>query len=289
MKACWRAAACAACWNFARGRYTEAVLLAMWIHGSLLAARNIPIFMLVAAPLVAEAAAAGLRRLAGWNGAKWVTAAASKFNVVAAELTATEQIPRWHLVSLAGVALVVALLFAPHPPAKFRAEFNPQQFPVAAVQFLGDASADRIFTFDQWGDYLIYALYPHTKVFVDGRSDFYGAEFEKKYIDVLNVKYGWQEILAKFSTSTPFYCPPVRRLPARSRNRARGASSMTMASRWSSGPPRKRGKSVPSPATAKETAVIARSRKLRRVIERSHNTITKLRSEHNDVFAQLLE
>ncbi len=53
-----------------------------------------------------------------------------------------------------------------------------------------DALGAHIFTFDQWGDYLIYRLYPRTRVFIDGRSDFYGAAFEAlKYIDALNVKY----------------------------------------------------------------------------------------------------
>ena len=196
------AAACSACWYLMQRRYTEALVLAMWIHGSLLAARNVPIFMLVAAPLVAEAAAAGLAALARWNGADWVSKTAFKFNHVAAELTATESIGRWHLVSAAGLALVAALLFAPHPPAKFRAEFNPQQFPVAAVRFLGDSSGDRIFTFDQWGDYLIYAKYPNTKVFVDGRSDFYGDDLEEKILGVLNVKYGWQDVLKGFGVNT---------------------------------------------------------------------------------------
>ncbi len=196
------AAACAAYWNFSRARYTEAVLLAMWIHASLLAARNVPIFMLVATPLVAEAAAAAVAALANSQAANWTRRAARQFNRVAAELTATEAIGRWHLASFAGVALVAALLFAPHPPAKFRGEFSAEQFPVAAVRFLGDTSADRIFTFDQWGDYLIYARYPKTKVFIDGRSDFYGDDLEEKILGVLNVKYGWQEVLKGFGVDT---------------------------------------------------------------------------------------
>src|SRR4029077_9296466 len=37
---------------------------------------------------------------------------------------------------------------------------------------------------------------------VDGRSDFYGDDFEEKYVDVLNVKYGWQKTLADFGVDT---------------------------------------------------------------------------------------
>ena len=32
----------------------------------------------------------------------------------------------------------------------------------------------RLLTTDQWGDYIIYCFYPRQKVFMDGRSDFYG-------------------------------------------------------------------------------------------------------------------
>lgn len=56
----------------------------------------------------------------------------------------------------------------------------------------------RVFTNDEWGDYLIYKLYPKTKVFVDGRSDFYGAEFSLKYLDVMNSHWDWASILAKY-------------------------------------------------------------------------------------------
>ncbi len=37
---------------------------------------------------------------------------------------------------------------------------------------------------------------------MDGRSDFYGDDFEEKYIDVLNVKYGWEKTLSGFGVDT---------------------------------------------------------------------------------------
>jgi hypothetical protein len=39
-------------------------------------------------------------------------------------------------------------------------------------------------------------------VFVDGRSDFYGPEFGQAYIDVLNVKYNWEQTLAHYGVNT---------------------------------------------------------------------------------------
>src|ERR1035441_7117100 len=90
--------------------------------------------------------------------------------------------PRLHLVSVFAVLLVVALLYAPHPPKNFRSEFDPTFYPAGALATLRSDPAGRIFTNDEWGDYLIYRLYPGHQVYVDGRSDFYGDEFdEKKY------------------------------------------------------------------------------------------------------------
>jgi hypothetical protein len=35
---------------------------------------------------------------------------------------------------------------------------------------------------DAWGGYLIYHFYPEQKVFMDGRSDFYGAKLGNEYV-----------------------------------------------------------------------------------------------------------
>ncbi|SPE39802.1 conserved hypothetical protein [Candidatus Sulfopaludibacter sp. SbA3] len=134
--------------------------------------------------------------------AEWLRQAGRKFNQVAAAMTETDQISRWHPASILGAAAVIALLYAPHPPEKFRPEFDPKSFPVAAVQRMHLDPAARIFTYDQWGDYLIYSLYPKTKVFMDGRSDYYGSEFNQKYLDVITVSYGWEKTLARFGVDT---------------------------------------------------------------------------------------
>jgi hypothetical protein len=101
-----------------------------------------------------------------------------------------------------GFGFVAAVLFAPAPPKRFRAEFDPKSYPSGAIEMLRRDPVARIFTHDEWGDYLIWRLYPTGRVFVDGRSDFYGDDFENKYIDVLNVKYDWEQILDGFGVNT---------------------------------------------------------------------------------------
>jgi hypothetical protein len=155
--------------------------------------------MIAAAPPVAAALQQLLLAAPELNLAAWVRKAAAKFNRVAQETGETDAIARWHLVSVLGVLLVAALLYAPHPPKKFRSEFDPKFYPKAALASLRSDPAARVFTHDEWGDYLIYS---GRKVFVDGRSDFYGDDFENKYIDVLNVRYDWEKILSGFGVDT---------------------------------------------------------------------------------------
>lgn len=189
----------AALWCLSRGKYVEMILVAVWAHAGLLANRNIPLFVIVATPVVAGAMQQWLDRLATLNAAAWVRGAIQRFNRMAAETTETESVGRWHVVSAAGFAMMAALFFAPHPPEKFRAEFDPNRYPAAALAAIRPDSSSRIFTHDEWGDYLIWS---HQRVFVDGRSDFYGDEFEDLYTDVMKVKLGWDKTLSRFGVDT---------------------------------------------------------------------------------------
>ena len=195
-------AVAAVVWNLRHGRFTEAVLVFVWAHGGLLAGRNIPIFAIAAAPPIAAAIQQWLLRVPDLSVAAWLRAAARMFNRLGKDTAQTDSIARLHLVSVLGVLLVAALIYAPHPPKKFRAEFDPKVYPAGALATLRSDPAGRVFTHDEWGDYLIYRLYPSHKVFVDGRSDFYGNDFEDKYIDVLRVKYGWEKTLSGFGVDT---------------------------------------------------------------------------------------
>jgi len=196
-------AVAAAGWSLSKGRFTEPLLLGMWAHAALLAGRNIEIFALAAAVPVAGTIQEWLERLPEWNVAEWLQKAGRRFNRLAASAGRTEAAAGgWRVVSAMSLALVGALLYAPNPPKRFRAEFDPKRYPTGVLETLRRDPSARIFTDDEWGDYLIWSLYPSHKVFVDGRSDFYGHDFEERYIDVLNVKYNWEKILGRFGVDT---------------------------------------------------------------------------------------
>ena len=194
--------AMAALWHLVRKRFTCVFLLLGWMHLALFSARNIPLYAIVAAPPVAQALEEGLALLlqaplAGWL--KWFPRLLEQFS---REIAPMDRLPRWHVVSAAGVVLIAALFYAPHPPKAFQADYDTERYPAGALKVLASPDVRHIFTHDEWGDYLIYKLYPGHKVFVDGRGDFYGSEFIGKYLDVMDVKYGWQETLDKYQVDT---------------------------------------------------------------------------------------
>jgi hypothetical protein len=189
----------ASLWFVSRRKFVEPVLIALWAHAALLATRNIPIFVIVAAPIVAAAAKHALESAAEWNIAPWLRRIAASVIRIGEKTGEMEMIPRYRIVSVVGFALVAAIVMAPHPPEKFRAEFSPKQYPAAALAAIRPDASMRIFTHDEWGDYLIWKRNP---VFVDGRSDFYGNDFEDEYLNVVRVRVGWEKILAKFGVNT---------------------------------------------------------------------------------------
>jgi len=76
------------------------------------------------------------------------------------------------------------------------AHFDAKRFPVEAVEAIKTRGIPGpIFTLDSWGGYLIYQLYPQSKVFVDDRHDLYGDEFFKRYLTTIHVEPGWEALL----------------------------------------------------------------------------------------------
>jgi hypothetical protein len=74
--------------------------------------------------------------------------------------------------------------------------FSAKRFPVQAANFIQARQIhDPIFCPDYWGGYLIYRLYPETKVIVDDRHDLYGEDFLKQYLDIIHVTPQWSAVL----------------------------------------------------------------------------------------------
>ncbi len=186
-------AAGAAFWNLQAGRITPALLTLMWTHLALLSARNIPLFMIVAAPFVGSWLQEVLTHL---QPIRFVGAVSRTICEICEELKPLERAPRAYLLS--GLStLLMAALFATGAKG-FEAQFNPESFPIQAIPLVERSAARRIFTYDQWADYLIYRLYPKRPVFMDGRSDFFGTPFLTATQHILGAQYDWKIQLQRF-------------------------------------------------------------------------------------------
>lgn len=274
-----------ACWNVARGRFTEPLLILMWAHAALLAGRNIPIFAIAAAVPVARSIQEWLLLLPASSAARWIRNFATGFNRVASSTGETEAVGRWHLVSAVAVALVALVMWAPNPPTPFKAEFDPQRYPTGALATLRQDPAARIFTDDEWGDYLIWSLYPKQKVFVDGRSDFYGDDFEEKFLDVLNVKYDWEKTLGRFGVDTillPINAPLAGALKESSRWRLAFDDGVALVFRSTRKDPGIKSSVARTRGGSGRDREVTKTRTGDPTIT---SKLSRLRSEHNDVCA----
>jgi hypothetical protein len=200
----------AAFWDARHRRFADVFLNLGWLHLALVARRNGPLFAIAAAPLIARAIVAAIEAARTARLASWAGRTASAFGTWSAGWEETDRLWRVHLVSVLPLLLAGALLLSPKPAGpKFTSTYDPTYFPEGALPALRSAETHRIFAQDQWGDYLIYHLYPSRQVFIDGRSDFYGDQFGERYLDLLNVKYGWQKTLDEYDIDTIALSPDV--------------------------------------------------------------------------------
>jgi len=193
-----------AIWFLVKRRdFVPLVLLCGWAHLAVFAARNVPLFGLVAAPYIAPAMAEMLEALAEARVALWVRRTAASFREIGFEFSETDRLWRLHVVSIAAVVALALLMTSPAATGKLKAEYDPQRYPEKALNLLLANPQARVFADDEWGDYLIYKLSPYNhKVFVDGRDDFYGEKFEEKYLDVMTVHYDWEQYLRQYRIDT---------------------------------------------------------------------------------------
>lgn len=165
----------------------EIILLVGFTYASLRAARQISIWVLIAAPVL-SAALVELVELFPWK-------IEIRFNE-----HPSLRIQILNAVILVLVALAVLLRLTNTTLDQPRAERD--LFPVAAVEWLKrEKPRGPIFNLYDWGGYLIWKLYPNERVFIDGRSDLYGLTGDKvvsEYLGTLNGSPQWREPLDKY-------------------------------------------------------------------------------------------
>jgi hypothetical protein len=208
----------AAIWYGRRRQFIEVLLIAGLGHLSLVIVRNMPIYVIAAAPIIAGPMVLWLKTLAEAPLAGWIKAVFANFVEIGEELVPLERPWRVHVLPVVVMALLCLAMASPRAGLQFKPTYDINRYPEKPLVAMNPAwlnrvsggapqhlfePAQRVFTHDEWGDYLIYKLSPRGfKVFVDGRSDFYGGKFGQKYIDVMNVKFDWQQTLDRYGVDT---------------------------------------------------------------------------------------
>jgi hypothetical protein len=170
-----------------RRLFAEALWVLFLAHSSLISVRHAPLYATVAAPLIACEISEWWR--AGVAGLKKSSALRILYQL-GADLT-----PGFRRTSVWPVVLILTLA-AMDAPLKWPRDFPAELFPTAMVhQHPGLIASGRLLTPDQWGDYIIYSFYPRQKVYVDGRSDFYGEKLGQEYLHLMQGAYDWRAIL----------------------------------------------------------------------------------------------
>jgi hypothetical protein len=168
----------------------EVALITLLSYMALYSARHIPLFAIVAAPLLLRAGASIIDEMP--------EPFLQFYRNRNRNLTAIDTNLRGYLWPSISAVLVVGLLAA----GILRYHFDDKFFPVAAVEFLKkEAVAGNMFNHDEYGDYMIFAAWPHYRVFMDGRSDMYGKTLGSAYLKIANVQPGWKEILGTYDIS----------------------------------------------------------------------------------------
>ncbi|MEJ2012864.1 MAG: hypothetical protein P8X64_11670 [Anaerolineales bacterium] len=184
---------------------TGLVLLLAFMAMALMAARNVALYALVAAPFLA----------------RHLDSAASRLVLPGAR---GQPVPERRARVINLVLFVVLLL-----PASFKImipltpgtneEAIRKAFPEAAVEYLRTAELPGpIFNSYNWGAYLIWTLYPEYLSFVDGRTDLFDDELLRQYLITWRAQEGWRDVLDRWGIATVLLEPdaPLSRVLAES-------------------------------------------------------------------------
>ncbi len=173
-----------------RRRWPEALLILFWAHMSLGSVRHVPIYSIAAGPWIAS------ELTEWWNRIATGKPRSSVWSIL--DAIANDLRPHCLRFSL-WIAVPVVILALINGPVRWPRDFPAEKFPVAlAARNRSLLSESRVFTSDQWADYLIYRNYPNQKVFLDGRSDFYGPKIATDYVSLIGGGVGWEKIFESY-------------------------------------------------------------------------------------------
>ena len=173
-----------------RGRVLVPLLLTSF--AALDAVRHIPIFILIAVPVIA----------------------ASLPDSSSSEVfSPPPALPKFRAFFNAAllITLTAFVLFRWTNLAHNEGSREAALLPEKAIAFLhATPEPERVFVFYDWGGYAIWKLYPQYRVFADGRADLYGDDLLRQCIQTVpQVRQGWQTVLDTWDVQTILVPPTI--------------------------------------------------------------------------------
>ena len=162
--------------------WVSLLLVLGFAYMGFVAARNIAIFALVAAPLLCKHGYAAVKPFLKHR---------------KPDKQVPEQIARvLNLVILALMVIAAGLKITLPLDKEFIQQAIAENSPVEAVNAIREEGLyGNLFNSYNWGGYVIWALYPDSLSFVDGRTDLFNDEILEDYISAWRADPAWEEIL----------------------------------------------------------------------------------------------
>lgn len=179
----------AAGFQMRRRSFIMPLLLLFWTHASLTSVRHAPILAILALPVLARSAAGLWTRFMGQFSGKSIPGI---LNSIGRDMQPSLVKPGvWS-------ALPMLFLLTPLAPVRWPSDFPSGLFPTAFIaRHAAVIESARLYTTDEWADYLLYRNYPKQRVFFDGRSDFYGERLGREFLRMSAGYHDWDKLLKK--------------------------------------------------------------------------------------------
>jgi hypothetical protein len=183
-----------AAWQRHAIRPRDLLLLIVSLFAAFRSIRLIPLFVLIAVPLISREIGKRAHRRS------LLTHPQSPPSL---PLVARNLVNGLFIFGMAAFAVFHTAQVIHHQP-----ESEIQHFPERAAAFLSTHSpAGPIFNSYDWGGYLIWKLYPSVRVFIDGRADVYGDKFFREFADTYGFKDDWQKTFDQWHIQTVLLPP----------------------------------------------------------------------------------
>ncbi len=184
--------------GFSRKKLRGQEFMAVFVFGAaaLIARRNFGPFALVTAPVICRHGQDILQNLSerAKERLNWFEKILNYQEKSKREINPKLQTTiNWLVIAALVFASAAKLIKATEP--EFVQDALARYYPVSAVEWIKENQPDGLMLNSyNWGGYLIWHL-PEYPVFVDGRTDLYGDEILREWLDVVRGNQGWEKTL----------------------------------------------------------------------------------------------